>query len=262
MTDPSYDVHGSGPVLLVLPGGAGHPMGLEPLTRHLAERFTVVVLDPLGLAHGRLGQPVADQRAEDWSEAARRVLDATLPPGEHACVLGTSSGAIAALDLLARHPRRLRHVVAHEPPCVAALPDGALRHRGFSAVYDTYRHAGLAAAGARLTAELEERPAPDLPPGQPPSPEEASASPMGVFLTRVLVPFSGYVPPAGLAADRLTIAAGTASRGQLLHRTATFLAERHACRFTELPGGHLGAVEHPEAFADAVTQALTVPQLS
>ncbi|MGV9629708.1 alpha/beta fold hydrolase, partial [Streptomyces sp. NPDC003487] len=63
MTDPSYDVHGSGPVLLVLPGGAGHPMGLEPLTRRLAARFTVVVLDPLGLAHGRLGQPVAGQPA-------------------------------------------------------------------------------------------------------------------------------------------------------------------------------------------------------
>jgi pimeloyl-ACP methyl ester carboxylesterase len=258
MTDPSYDVHGSGPVLLVLPGGAGHPMGLEPLTRRLAARFTVVVLDPLGLAHGRLGQPVAGQRVEDWSEAARRVLDAVLPAGESACVLGTSSGAIAALDLLARHPRRLRHVVAHEPPCVAALPDGEARHEGFRAVYATYRRAGLAAAGARLAAELEGRPAPDLPPGRPPSAQEEQGTPMGIFLSRVLVPFSGYVPPASLPSGRLTIAAGTASRGQVPYRTAAVLAERHGCRFTELPGGHLGAVEHPEAFADAVTEALGV----
>ncbi|POX44351.1 alpha/beta hydrolase [Streptomyces sp. Ru71] len=259
MTEPSYDVHGSGPVLLVLPGGAGHPMGLDALVRRLAARHTVVVLDPLGLAHGRLGRPVPEQRVADWSEAARRALDATLPEGESAHVLGFSSGGIAALDLLARHPRRLRHVVAHEPPCVAVLPDGDQRHRGLRAVHDTYRSAGLAAAGARLAAELEGLPAPDPAPGEPPSPQEELSNPMAVFLSRVLVPFSGYVPPAGLPAGRLTLAAGTASRGQLPHRTAAFLAERHGCRFTELPGGHLGAAEFPEAFADGVSEALAVP---
>ncbi|MEU3839540.1 alpha/beta hydrolase [Streptomyces sp. NPDC028635] len=256
MTEPFHDVHGSGPVLLVLPGGAGHPMGLDALTGRLAERFTVVVLDPLGLAHGRLGQPVAEQRVADWSEAAHRVLDSVLPADGSACVLGFSSGAVAALDLLARHPRRLRHVVAHEPPCVAALPDGRLRHEGFRAVYDTYRRAGLTAAGARLAAELDGRPAPERAPGPPPAPGAEWESPMGVFLARVLVPFSGYVPPGHLPAGRLTLAAGTASRGQLPHRTAAFLAERHGSRLLELPGGHLGAAEHPEAFADGVVEAL------
>ncbi|MEV0975556.1 alpha/beta fold hydrolase [Streptomyces sp. NPDC049915] len=256
MTEPFHDVHGSGPVLLVLPGGAGHPMGLDGLIRRLAGCFTVVVLDPLGLAHGRLGRPVADQRPEDWSEAAHRVLDAVLPAGESACVLGFSSGAIAALDLLARHPQRLRHVVAHEPPCVAALPDGRLRHQGFRAVYDTYRRAGLAAAGTRLAAELDGLPAPERAPGQPPAPGEESQTPMGVFLTRVLVPFSGYVPPAELPAGRLTFAAGTASRGQLPARTAAFLAERRGSRFLELPGGHLGAAEFPGPFADGIVAAL------
>ncbi|WP_236576510.1 hypothetical protein [Streptomyces sp. HF10] len=28
-----YDITGEGPVLLLLPGGAGHPMGLGPLVR-------------------------------------------------------------------------------------------------------------------------------------------------------------------------------------------------------------------------------------
>jgi hypothetical protein len=32
VSDLHYDVQGSGPVLLVIPGGAGHPMGLGPLT--------------------------------------------------------------------------------------------------------------------------------------------------------------------------------------------------------------------------------------
>ncbi|MER6980896.1 alpha/beta fold hydrolase, partial [Streptomyces carpinensis] len=214
MTDPYYDVCGTGPVLLLVPGGAGHPMGLEPMTRRLARRFTVVTYDPLGLAHGRLGLPVADQRVEEWSDGARRVLDQVLPDGESACVLGTSSGGIAALDLVARHPERLRHVVAHEPPCVAALPDGARQRDRFREVYDTYRAAGPQAAAARLVAVLQERTVQDGDPeGRPLTDEEESSSPMALFLAHVLRQFTSYVPHPAPAAVRLSLAAGADSRG-------------------------------------------------
>lgn len=229
MTEPAHhDVTGTGPVLLIVPGGAGHPMGLEPLTAHLARHFTVVTCDPLGLAHGRLGLPVPDQRPADWSEGAQRVLRAVLPPGERAHVLGTSSGGIAVLDLLARHPQRLAHVVAHEPPCVTPLPDGARRRD-------------------ELVAGLD---GPERPPA-----EGESATPMGVFLARVLRPFTAWTPPAALAhPDRLTVAAGSASRGGLLHETAMFLAGRLGGAFAEFPGGHLGTLDHPVEFAEALTE--------
>ncbi|MGW5200831.1 alpha/beta fold hydrolase [Streptomyces spiralis] len=258
MSDLYHDVCGTGPVLLLFPGGAGHPMGLEPMTRRLARRFTVVTYDPLGLAHGRLGLPVADQRAEDWSDGARRVLDAVLPEGESAYVLGTSSGSVAALDLLARHPERLRHVVAHEPPCVAVLPDGARQRERFREVYDAYRVAGPQAAGAWMAAVLTERAVQDdAPEGRPLTREEELASPMALFLAHVLRRFTSYVPPAAPPAVPLTLAAGVGSRGQLLHRTAVFLAERYGAGFAEFPGGHIGAVEEPEAFADRLADVLT-----
>ncbi|MFE9452319.1 alpha/beta fold hydrolase [Streptomyces sp. NPDC006739] len=220
-----YDAAGGGPVLLVLPGGAGHPMGLGPFTERLAERFTVVTYDPLGLAHGRLGRPVTDQRPADWSEGAHRVLEAVLPPGERAYVFGTSSGGIAALDLLARHPERLAHVVAHEPPCVTVLPDGQERR-------------------AELIGQLRGggQPAPD--------------TPMGVFLAHVLSPFTAYRPSPPSPAACLTLAAGTGSRGQLLYRTTEFMAERAGCAFVEFPGGHLGTLDHPVEFADRLAGAL------
>ncbi|MEU6477582.1 alpha/beta hydrolase [Streptomyces sp. NPDC047017] len=262
----SHEISGSGPVLLVLPGGAGHPMGLDPLTARLARRFTVVTCDPLGLAHGRLGLPVADQRVEEWSEGAARLLDAVLPAGERAYVLGTSSGGIAALDLLARHPGRLRHVVAHEPACVAALPDGARQRARMREVYAAYRAAGPQAAGALLTAVLEDR-EPDHAPAPGPRPltrAEELSSPMALFLAHVLVPFTAYVPsePAlGTArqehAATLTLAAGEGSRGGLLHRTARWLAERAGAGFAEFPGGHIGAAEHPEAFADRLVDVFS-----
>ncbi|MFD5536566.1 alpha/beta fold hydrolase [Streptomyces sp. NPDC127079] len=224
MSDLFHDVTGSGPVLLVVPGGAGHPMGLGPLTERLAAHFTVVTHDPLGLAHGRLGAPVADQRVPDWSDGAHRLLDEVLPEGESAYVLGTSAGGVAALDLLARHPARLRHVIAHEPPCVTLLPDGE-----------------------RLRAELIGQ----LEGGRPDSGE---VTPFAVFLDHVLRPFTRYRPQAGLPG--LTVAAGTDSRGQLLHKAAQYTARHTGGAFAEFPGGHLGALEHPGAFAERITQIL------
>ncbi|MEU1271442.1 alpha/beta hydrolase [Streptomyces sp. NPDC005799] len=260
MTEPHHDVRGSGPVLLIIPGGAGHPMGLDPLTDALADRFTVVTYDPLGLAHGRLGEPVEDQRVEEWSDGAHRVLEAVLPEGGSAYVLGTSSGAIVALDLLARRPERLRHVIAHEPPCVGVLPDGP-RHRDmFRAVYDTYRAAGPRAAATRLNAALTgQEPSPDPVGGHPLSRDEELRNPMALFLAHVLRQFTSY--PADLAAladsrSRLTLAAGSDSRGHLLFRTAEFIADRTGSRFVAFPGGHVGVAKHPAAFAERLVRTL------
>ncbi|MFJ6539364.1 alpha/beta fold hydrolase [Streptomyces sp. NPDC091385] len=222
---PYYDMTGDGPVLLLMPGGAGHPMGLGPLTERLTRRFTVVTYDPLGLAHGRLGLPVPDQRPRDWSGGARRVLEAVLPPGERARVFGTSSGGIAALDLLARHPGRLAHVVAHEPPCALVLPDGEERRRELIAALDG-----------------DDRARPE--------------GPMGVFLAHVLRPFTAYVPAAPDEPERLTLAVGADSRGELPRRSAELLAARFGSRSLEFPGGHLGTLEHPAEFADRLTEVL------
>ncbi|MEV6738327.1 alpha/beta hydrolase [Streptomyces sp. NPDC051104] len=259
MTDLCYDVCGSGPVLLVVPGGAGHPMGLDGMTDHLTDRFTVVTYDPLGLAHGHLGRPVTDQRVSDWSDGARRVLEAVLPEGASAYVLGLSSGGIAALDLLARHPGRLRHVVAHEPPVVEVLPDAARQRAMFAEVRDTHRTAGLKVAGARLAAGLEGRAAADVMDAEPPAAGEELAHPMGIFLTRVLPTFTAYTPDVAAlktASARLTLAAGVDSRGGLLHRTATSAAELTGAAFTEFPGGHVGMAERPEEFAARLVDAL------
>ncbi|MFF3379326.1 alpha/beta fold hydrolase [Streptomyces sp. NPDC002680] len=257
-----YDVSGTGPVLLVIPGGAGHPMGLDTFTARLSERFTVVTYDPLGLAHGQLGRPVEEQRVEWWSEGAARVLEAVLPEGESAYVFGTSAGAVPALDLAARHPDRLRHVVAHEPPVVGVLPDAERQRAMFTDVYDTYRKHGPEAAAARMTAGLEERPPTPLAPdaeAQPLSPADELSNPMALMLTRVLVPFSSYDPDLTALSSsppRLTLAAGIDSVDQLLYRTATILARRTGNAVRQFPGGHLGVMTHSAEFAARLTETL------
>lgn len=91
--------------------------------------------------------------------------------------------------------------------------------------------------------------------GRPPAEGEA-ATPYGVFLARVLRPFTSYVPSFTAAPGGLTLAAGTGSRGQLLYTTAELLADRLSGAFAEFPGGHLGTLDHPVAFADLLTATL------
>jgi hypothetical protein len=85
------------------------------------------------------------------------------------------------------------------------------------------------------------------------------ANPMALFLAHVLRPFTAYTPDlAALSASstRLTLAAGSDSRGQLLHRTAQFVAGRTGSRFAEFPGGHIGVIEHPAEFAESLAETL------
>ncbi|MFF8025937.1 alpha/beta fold hydrolase [Streptomyces sp. NPDC007896] len=272
--DVHYDVRGSGPLLLLIPGGAGHPMGLEGAVARLSERFTVVTYDPLGLSRGPLDGPVEDQRVEAWSDRAHQLLDSLLPDGESACVFGSSSGGIVALDLLARYPERLRRVVAHEPPSIGVLPDSARQHAMITEVYEIHRTEGVAAATARLSAGLEgrswepgPRPASTAADGgastrsgqNMPDSRETQNTPMDIFLGRVLRPFTSHALDLdalkGLS-SRLTLGAGRDSRGQLPFRTAALLAELTGSDFVEFPGGHLGVLQHPVAFADRLAEAL------
>jgi pimeloyl-ACP methyl ester carboxylesterase len=271
MRDGHYDVCGSGPLLLIIPGGAGHPMGLEGAVARLSERFTVVTYDPLGLSRGPVDGPVEDQRVEVWSDRAHQLLDSLLPDGESAYVFGMSAGGIVVLDLLARHPERLRRVVAHEPPSIGVLPDAAGQHAMITEVCEIHRTEGVAAATVRLSAGLEGR-------SWEPGPRPASAvadggegarntqntpstpsTPMDIFLGHVLRPFTSHALDLdalkGLS-SRLTLGAGSDSRGQLPFRSAALLAELSGGDFVEFPGGHLGVLQHPVAFADRLTEAL------
>jgi pimeloyl-ACP methyl ester carboxylesterase len=79
---------------------------------------------------------------------------------------------------------------------------------------------------------------------------------MGIFLAHVLRPFTAHLPALGACEGRLTLAAGTDSRGQLLYETAKALAEQFGGALVELPGGHLGTLDHPVEVADLLTETL------
>lgn len=256
-----YEKRGSGPVLLLIPGGAADAGLYATMAVDLAAQYTVVSYDPRGLSRSPLDGPLTDQRVDVWSDDAHRLLE-LLSPNEGASVLGCSSGAIVALDLLVRHPERLRRVVAHEPPLVEVLDDPAPHRALFVEVREAFRREGAGAAMALFSEGLGDRPAEratELPPDiQEMAPRMHANLP--VFLEHMLCPFTATVPdiPAlRRAADRLVLAAGRDSREQLpLYGPAARLAELLGGKVVEFPGGHVGCTEHPREFAEQLLTEL------
>ncbi|KAK0343671.1 hypothetical protein LTR59_014732 [Friedmanniomyces endolithicus] len=64
------------------------------------------------------------------------------PATATATVIGNSSGAIVALELLVRHPQLIRTLVSYEPPLARLLPDFDDIWATHERIYATYRAAG------------------------------------------------------------------------------------------------------------------------
>ncbi|KOT92420.1 alpha/beta hydrolase [Streptomyces rimosus subsp. pseudoverticillatus] len=284
MTDPTigrlrvsgatlhYEVRGRGPLLLLIPGGTGGAASFDGIADELAATYTVAAYDPRGLPRSPLDDPGAEQRVAEHAEDAFRLLE-LLSPGEPARVFGSSSGAIAALHLLTAHPERVERVVAHEPPVVEVLPD-ASEHRALIArVQETFRTQGLMpamavfAAGLKKdddTAEPAPTPAPELPPEAAARAEQTLAG-LPFFISRIVPAFMSYVPDLDRLAslsDRLVLACGQDSRGELPYRPAALMAERFGTELRHFPGGHVGLTTHSAEFGAAIEKALRSSPLS
>ncbi|MEV6773339.1 alpha/beta hydrolase [Nocardia sp. NPDC051030] len=256
-----YEVRGSGPLLLLLPGGGGDAAVFDPIAEILAEHFTVVGIDPRGYSHSILdsGHP-EEQRVDVQSEDAYRLI--THLTDEPAYVFGGSSGAIVGIDLLTRHPERVRRVVAHEPPYFALLPDAKAHRELVDEVYTLFRTEGLAAAGARflegIGSTMKPMPKPaDLPPRAAAMISRLMAN-QPAFMEHELRQFTSHIPDIESLArvsDRLILAAGRNTGTNLPARPARELATRLGVEVTEFPGGH-SFTDEPVEFADLLIEAL------
>ncbi|MEV5578856.1 alpha/beta fold hydrolase [Streptomyces parvus] len=264
-----YEVRGRGPLVLLIPGGTGGAASFDGIADDLADDgYTVVGYDPRGMSRSTLDDPDAEQHVAEHADDALRILD-LLSPDEPALVFGASSGAIVALHLLTAHPERIRRVVTHEPPVVEVLPDAA-EHRALVArVQDAFRTQGLMPAMAVFAAGLkkhgdtkggdtaEPEAGPELPFRAAARAEQTMAD-LPYFVGRIVPGFMSYAPDIrrleGLS-DRLVIAGGQDSRGELPYRSAAFLAERLGTELQHFPGGHVGLTTHPAEFGELLRKA-------
>ncbi|WFB05838.1 alpha/beta hydrolase [Streptomyces sp. LX-29] len=260
-----YEVRGRGPLLLLIPGGAGGAASFDGIADDLAAEYTVATYDPRGMSGSTLDDSEAEQRVAEHADDAFRMLD-MLSPGEPARVFGVSSGAIAALHLLTTRPERVERLVAHEPPVVEVLPD-AHEHRALLArVQETFRAQGLMPAMAVFaegmrkdgdttagdTTETEPKGEIELPPQAAARAERTMAN-LPYFVGRIVPVFMAYAPDIHrleALSDRLVLAGGRESHGELPYRPAAFLAERLGTELLHFPGGHTGLTTHPAEFGE------------
>jgi pimeloyl-ACP methyl ester carboxylesterase len=254
-----YEVRGSGPLLLVM----GSPMGaamFAPLADALAADFTVVTHDPRGIARSTVDDPQQDSTPELRADDVAALIDALDAPD--ADVLGSSGGAVTGLALVARHPRRVRTLVAHEPPLLGLLPDAEERHAGTDEIIATYHREGVGPAFARfmVTAGYTEEDLAAMPMGEP---SEQDLADSARFFAHELRWTTRYLPDvAALTAGpaRVVVGVGAESGKLLTQRTSAALAERLGTEPAEFPGEHGGFMEQPEAFADTLRKLLRPAQ--
>ncbi|WP_327090061.1 alpha/beta hydrolase [Nonomuraea sp. NBC_01738] len=243
-----YEVGGSGPLLLMIPGAPADAGALAGLAENLSDRYTVVRYDQRGLSRSTLTGPPADQNVEAFSRDAHDLLTAL--GGEPAYVLGNSGGALTGLDLAARHPGQVRALIAHEPPIPELLADRERWRATFRAVHDTYLGQGAGAAMRKFAATIEGED------GPPPAMPDFSQMPAEVldmmgrihgnldyFLAHVLLPVLRFVPDlAALRAGPVPIGVGVgvASPAGVPVSSALALADRLGTKVIDFPGDHQG----------------------
>src|SRR5215468_3447127 len=116
-----YRVRGSGPMLLILPGGDGDADTADALRHELIARYMVITYDRRGMSRSKIDASGQSLTLATHSDDAHRLLAAVTD--ESVFVFGSSIGALIGLDLVARHPDQVRVLVAHEPPAFELLQD-------------------------------------------------------------------------------------------------------------------------------------------
>jgi pimeloyl-ACP methyl ester carboxylesterase len=258
-----YEVRGSGPVLLMMPGGPADATTFRAIENALAQRYTVVTYDPRGLSHSKLTGPIDDSRiveifADDVHRLLARLTD------KKADVFASSGGATISLELAARHPEQLATVVVHEPPTPAFLPNSAEVRARMEDVSDTYSREGLGPAGQKFMNLVGGGPPPPAPEGQP-TPEMLEAQALmqrnvEFFFGRYVRAIARYEPDiAALKACscRIVPAVGSESVGQLAHNGGLGLAQRLGTEAVVFPGDHGGFSGRPREFAFKLREVLT-----
>lgn len=257
----SYDVSGSGPLLILIPGASGTGESFRPLEHQLISHYQVVTYDRRGFSRSTLDGPQDDiHRLTTDADDVRRLIEHVTD--QPAIVFGSSSGAIVALEVLSRFPEHVQLVVAHEPPAVTLLPNAATWLTFFEGVYDTARKEGVAIAqrqfaegvlgsADRQVMERVRR-------------KQANANDYFLANARYWIEHELRQYPrselnlVALAAhaERIVLAGGQASHDQMTYQPNTVLAHQLGCDVIHFPGGHLGFLSFPEEFAKALVTVL------
>ena len=249
-----YEVRGSGPLFVLIPGGNGDASVYKSVALELSRRFRVVTYDRRGYSRSTYtGTPDYENRVlTDADDVARLIRH--LSPDVPATVFGSNSGAIVALTLFAQHSELVRTLVVHEPLSATLLPDGERMMAAVDPVYEEFRKAEAQSVNRTLL--------------------EVTCAANGIGTER-----SDPCAPANLTfwlenemrqyprtkvdvellkekVDQLLLVDGRDGKNLVPYQPNMELAKRTGSEVIDLPGGHLGYKTHPKEFAAELLMAL------
>src|SRR6478735_30122 len=257
-----YEARGTGPLVLVI----GSPMvsaDFAPLADALAGDHSVVTYDPRGHAGSTIEDPDEDSTAESRADDIAAILDDL--GAESADVFGSSGGAVTGLALVARHPGRVRTLVAHEPPLLDLLPDAEQHRAATEEIIATFHRDGPEAAwGAFMVHagfDLDD-PNAGPPPGPEPTAEQqakqhADAARFFDHELRETTQFLPDVAALRASTSRVVIGLGVESGRLLTDATSRATAQLLGAELAEFPSDHGGFMAAPGDFADRLREVLT-----
>lgn len=261
--DIYYEVRGSGPVLLLMPGGPADATTFRKMENDLAADFTVVTYDPRGLSHSTMHELEDARMVEVFADDAHRILK-DVAGGEKARIFASSGGAAIALELVARHPEEVETLIAHEPPSPALLADAGRTRAAMEDVTETCNTVGLFPAMQKFMKLVGIEGGPPPADAGEPTPEQLEAQAMmernfQFFFGRYIRNLARYDPDFDAlkaCGCRIVPAVGDASVGQLAHEGGLGLARRLGVDAAVFPGGHGGFDERPREFAARIREVL------
>jgi pimeloyl-ACP methyl ester carboxylesterase len=273
----TYDVRGDvadatpdRPVLVLV----GSPMGAAGFTT-LASHFTdrpVVTYDPRGVERSVKDEPTSESTPEEHADDIAAIIDAL--DVDRVDLVGSSGGAVNGLALVARHPGKIRTLVAHEPPAVINLPDAEWALAANDDIGATYQKQGMGPAMAKfitlvmqqgeITPAYLEQPAPD--PAAFGLPTEDDGDRTDALLgqnNRTCVRHVPDVEAIRASGTRVVVARGVESGEELAARSASAVAELLGQEAVMFPshhagflGGEYGQHGDPAAFATKLREVL------
>jgi pimeloyl-ACP methyl ester carboxylesterase len=253
-----YEVRGSGGPLLLVIGSPMASADFAPLADALAGDHTVVTYDPRGHANSTIDDPDEDSTAESRADDIAAVLDDL--GAESADVLGSSGGAVTGLALVARHPGRVRTLIAHEPPLLELLPDAPQQRANTEDIIETFHAAGMEAAWYKfmVTAGFDTT-MPEKMPAQA-EPTEQDRREAARFFDHELRPTTRYLPDIDALKNgpsRVVIGVGADSGRLLTYQTSVALCGLLGGTPVEFPGDHGGFLGAPTEFAETLRTLLS-----
>ncbi len=247
------EVRGSGPALLLVPGAGGDGDQYGEVADLLATDRTVITYDRR--SNSRTSRPDAwaattiDQQADD---AVGLLLELGLAP---AAVFGNSTGALIALSAALRHPTWVHRALVHEPTLMSVLadPEGAL------ASVQPVIAGGMEQGGLPGGAEAFLRFAAGV--GYDRLPDDAVSRILGnseVLFQAEFGSFASWAPdPADVTGSPVDITVMTGEEtAPFFAEAARWIAARRGTVVVTAPGGHMGFLEDPVAFAAVVAALL------